>query len=61
MILALDVVAVSSGVLTTITGLSISSLGLLVACVMTFSLLLHSKKREIDVLHCLTFPSFDIV
>ena len=60
-VLALDVVAVLLGVLTTITRLSISSLGLLVACVTTFSLLLHSKKRKVDELHCLIFCNFDIL
>ena len=60
-LLVLGVVAVSSGVLTTIIGLSVSSLGLFVACVMTFSLFFRLKKREGDKLHCLTFPCFDIM
>ena len=60
MFVALNVVTVLLGVLTTITRLSMSSLGLLVVCVTTFSLLLHSKKREVDELQCAIFPWFDI-
>ena len=53
MLLALDVVAVLSDVLTKVTGLSVSSLDFLVACVTTFLILLRSKKREVDELQCL--------
>ena len=60
MFVALNVVTVLLGVLTTITRLSMSSLGLLVVCVTTFSLLLHSKKREADELQCAIFPWFGI-
>ena len=54
--ICLDAAAVSSGVLIIMTGFSVSFLGLLLTDVKVLLLLLHSKKREVAELLCLTFP-----
>ena len=58
--ICLDAAAVSSGVLIIMTGFSVSFLGLLLTDVKVLLLLLHSKKREVAELLCLTFPLWDI-
>ena len=54
--ICLDAAAVSSGVLIIMIGFSVSFLGLLLTDVKVLLLLLHSKKREVAELLCLTFP-----
>ena len=58
--ICLDAAAVSSGVLIIMTGFLVSFLGLLLTDVKVLLLLLHSKKREVAELLCLTFPLWDI-